>query len=60
MSDRNIKITVEHEPGCMMLVCVGLLLGILLSGGLRGCVVNIGSDLTTNTPAPAGKQEGCR
>ena len=59
MSAKEIKITVEHEPGCIMLVCVGLLLGTFL-GGLRGCVVNIGSDLTTNTPAPAGKQEGCR
>ena len=61
MSDRNIKVTVEHEPGCVMTVIFGLLLGIALSGGLGGCIVNIGSDRTgtanlINAPAPAGKQ----
>lgn len=61
MNDRNIKITVEHEPGCIMTVVFGLLLGIALSGNLGGCVINIGTEQTgtanqTITPAPAGKQ----
>ena len=61
MSAKEIKITVEHEPGCIMTVVFGLLLGIALSGNLGGCVVNIGSDAShtataTRAAAEAAKQ----
>ena len=46
MSSEQIKITVEHEPGCTMLVIFGLLLGALIGGNMGGCTINIGSEVT--------------
>lgn len=63
MSDRQIKVTVEHEPGCVMVVIIGILLGVMLAGKMGGCTINIGSETNTipqkqmTTPrVSAGKQ----
>lgn len=57
MSDRQIKVTVEHEPGCMLVVIIGILLGMMLTGKLGGCVINIGTEVNQNIPRTcAGKQ----
>ena len=50
MSDRQIKVTVEHEPGCMLIVIIGIVLGMMLTGKLGGCVINIGTEVTQNIP----------
>lgn len=47
MSDRQIKVTVEHEPGCTTVVIIGILLGIMLAGKMNGCVINIGSEINS-------------
>ena len=52
MGDRQIKVTVEHEPGCITVVIIGILLGLMLAGKMNGCVINIGSEIN----ATDGKQ----
>ena len=52
MSDRQIKVTVEHEPGCITVVIIGILLGMMLTSNLGGCVINIGSEIK-----PADKKQ---
>ena len=47
MNDRQIKVTVEHEPGCTTVVIIGILLGLMLAGKMNGCVINIGSEINT-------------
>lgn len=61
MSDRQIKVTVEHEPGCTLIIIIGILLGVI--GNMGGCTINIGSETNTipqkqmTTPRmSAGKQ----
>ena len=45
MSKREIKVTVEHEPGCILIIVIGILLGAILNMG--GCTINIGSETNT-------------
>ena len=45
MSNREIKVTVEHEPGCILIIVIGILLGVIWNIG--GCTVNIGSETNT-------------
>lgn len=47
MSDQQIKVTVEHEPGCTTVVIIGILLGVMLAGKMGGCTINIGSETNT-------------
>ncbi len=43
---REIKVQVEHDIGCGLIVAIGLLIGVLLATGKIN--INIGS--TINTP----------
>ena len=61
MSKREIKVTVEHEPGCILIIAIGILLGVICNMG--GCTINIGTKTNTipqkqmTTPCvSAGKQ----
>ena len=63
MSNRQIKVTVEHEPGCITVVIIGILLGLMLAGKMNGFVINIGSKINatgekqiTTPRVSAGKQ----
>jgi len=42
---KQVKVTVEHEPGCVLVVIIGIMLAVI--GNMGGCTINIGSEINT-------------